>query len=766
MTSIQVSTVEPKFKILQPVSTQPGNKINIYKRRLSVEQLEKYILTPASRSKLVALDLETQGISPFYPHVYQKEESPSRIVGVGLAWGSSTSPRSAYIDWTRQDDSLKIYFLKRIADFPLCVFNLMFESLWMTHEAKELGQSIDYNFVHDGYIHYKLLGSDGWFGQQWGLKSAQVNLLGWDEKGDVALDNWLIENGYYTESGKKGERKRSAVKGEMWRVPVDILGHYCALDCISTLQLIEDVLLPAAHNAGTHNTVAEEFVQLTKNLTKQQIDGMPVSVQLLDNIKHQFTQDLEKVDQSIYSLPEVTELLRERKVIDMTKDSKYWNRKWKDDETVWTKSGNMSKNYINWVKKVSDMWRAPTKLNFNSPQQMQWLVYEKLYNAKKKIEVIGKREVICYEVDSPRGKVLLPATDSGGKPINKQSFGWLGEIGQGLKKRSKIQKMLEYTESYLNLQVNGKLHPGWRVPRAVTGRLGGSSPNVQQLSKDPNVLRAFTADTDYVIVESDWSSLEDYVAANVTNCPGLLSLYGPDAKLNDGHLWLLSQLPGIQNSLEGTGYDRNNPTPESIKKAKEQCEKERSIAKKVKYSATYGIGAFKLWQDLMLDGIQMEREAVKELLEGYWDAFHGMKSYKKGLYYKWRKNRGWIYNAIGRKIPIADDKTKDLFSRAVQSGGHDINVIWSNTVEQAAELEGLRFKTYIADLHDARYDMVHKDDLERMTQIYHESAEKIWEWLQQEFGWTCRLKVDVGYGKTLADLKFGDKLKDMDLVEG
>jgi DNA polymerase I-like protein with 3'-5' exonuclease and polymerase domains len=89
------------------------------------------------------------------------------------------------------------------------------------------------------------------------------------------------------------------------------------------------------------------------------------------------------------------------------------------------------------------------------------------------------------------------------------------------------------------------MHPGWTVPQAVTGRLGGSKPNVQQITGDKRILECMIADPGYIIVEADWAALEDYVAANVTQCPGLLALYGPDAKMNDGHLWLGSQLPVI-----------------------------------------------------------------------------------------------------------------------------------------------------------------------------------------------------------------------------
>jgi hypothetical protein len=37
----------------------------------------------------------------------------------------------------------------------------------------------------------------------YGLKNAQMDLLGWDAKGDTELEAWLIENGHIKGTNKK-----------------------------------------------------------------------------------------------------------------------------------------------------------------------------------------------------------------------------------------------------------------------------------------------------------------------------------------------------------------------------------------------------------------------------------------------------------------------------------------------------------------------------------------------------------------------------------
>jgi DNA polymerase I-like protein with 3'-5' exonuclease and polymerase domains len=638
---------------------------------------------------------------------------------------------------------------------------------------------------------FKQFASQDFIGQTHSLKDAQVNLLGWDAKGDVELDEWLIGNGFYTEYGKKGERVRKAKKGEMWRVPTKILGHYCGLDCISTLQLYDKILEPTIKRFPMYWDYTTPFIRTIEELVDQQLDGMPTDVDGLRELQTSIEKKIEGIKGEFFGLKELRPHLEahlEANIEGINVPDKYKKKEFplsyidrlgvteQRGEEIYSADGellggivngsykNVSKHYINYKIKVAKM-RQDSTFCFNpgSDKQLQWLFYERMYEATKETIVYNRRDIVCYRLKSPRltdskpTEILLPATASGQPPIDKNALPWLGAAGEVLSRLAKEETTLTtFVKPYIHFSTtsnDGRMHPGWKVPQAVTGRLGGSTPNVQQITGDKRVLACLVADPGYVIVEKDFCALEDYVAANVTNCPGLLALYGPDAKANDGHLWLGSQLPVIGNIIRSSGYDPDNPTQESIEKAKAECKTQRDIAKAVKYSATYGIGAFKLWQDFMSNGVDINLSSTAEVLRGYWDVFSGMKEYKWELKDQWERNRGWIYNAIGRPMPVGDHHLKDLFSRCVQGGGHDLNMMFGMHIADLVKESGLDAKPYIYNLHDAVYYQVKAEQLDEYLTLSDAATSMVWDYCKNNLGWTCELKTSKAFGMSLKELK-------------
>ena len=542
---------------------------------------------------------------------------------------------------------------------------------------------------------------------------------------------------------------KKADAGEQWRCPIELESTYCALDCIATLQLFDYIFEPLMKRFPMMWEYHEgPFIRTIHELVDQQIAGARVNVPMLQELEQTLESSIAELEDEFFRLPEVRPFLEEWREMQIAKINV---------PTRLKKNGEVSKNYIKYEEKVAKM-RQDSRFCFNpgSDKQLQWLFYERLYKNKPKTITYNKRDIPCYELESPRGSILLPATKAGQPPIDKNALPWLGPAGDVLLRRAKQDTSLTtFVRPYLmfsQTSYDGVMHPGWKVPEAVTGRLGGSKPNFQQITGDKRVLAAIEARPGYVLVERDWCALEDYVAANVTQCPGLLTLYGPHAVENDGHLWLGAQLPVLGEKIRQY-YDKDNPTPESIAEAKDKCKHERAIAKKVKYSATYGIGAFKLWQDLMCEGVNIDLDTVAQVLRGYWDVFHGMKKHKWKLKDEWERNRGWIHNAIGRPMSVGDHHLKDLFSRCVQGGGHDLQMMFGQNVANAVRDAGLDARPYIYDLHDATYWEVREEDLEKYLKLSTEAADKVWEWCQSALGWNCRLSVSAAWGRTLKELK-------------
>ena len=750
---MKVSTIVPKFKILKPVKADPGtDNIRLYNRRLTIDELEKYILQPASKD-LVAIDIETRGLSPFYPHIYKKDKQESSyspcIVGIGLAYPTRSSYKAAYFDPRMQSDETMKHFYTRLGSLYLVAHNAMFDGLWLRDEALRLGVEPRPNWVADTFGLFKQFAGQDYYNQSHGLKDAQVNLLGWDEKGDIELDEWLIDNGYYKESGKKGAKIKKAMKGEMWRCPFDVLGKYCALDCISTLQLYDLVFEPQMKK---HKMMWDyhggPYLRTIDELVDQQIKGVNTDTDKLITLQDDIENKISSIDSEFFKIEEIKPYLEEWRQIQIDKVNV---------PAQFKKNGDVSKTYLNYEAKIKKMREDSTYLfNPGSDNQIRWLFYERMYENKKETINYNRRDIVCYKLQSPRGEILLPATESGDAPVDKNALPWLGEAGAVLLRRAKENTTLTtFVRPYIRFSStsrDGRMHPGWSVPQAVTGRLGGSKPNFQQITGDKRILECIKAEPGFVIVERDWKALEDYVAANVTQCPGLLSLYGPEAKENDGHLWLGSQLPVIGTKISQY-YDKDNPTKESIDLAKKMCGAERDISKKVKYSATYGIGAFKLYQDLISEGIAIDLETTAQVLKGYWDVFSGMKKHKYKLKDEWERRRGWIYNAIKRPMSVGDHHLKDLFSRCVQGGGHDLQMMFGMYVADGVKASGIEAYPFIYDLHDATYWQVKEESLEEYIKVSSEAADKVWEYCAAELKWNCKLSVSTAYGRTLRELK-------------
>ena len=542
---------------------------------------------------------------------------------------------------------------------------------------------------------------------------------------------------------------KKADAGEQWRCPMEIEGTYCALDCISTLQLFDLVFEPVMNKHKMLWDYHEgPFIRTIQELIDQTIRGVNTDTAKLKELQIEYEGIISSYEDEFYSIETVKPLLekwRDAKIADVKVPSKY------------KKDGDISKNYTNYISKIEKM-RLDSQYLFNqgSDNQMRWLLYDNLFEHKEEIIEYNKRQIKCYRLQSPRGEILLPATKAGDRPLDKHATPWLGEVGRIKGKQDKYKTSLTtFIKPYIKFSetsIDGRMHPGWKVPQAVTGRLGGYSPNFQQITGDKRVRECIKADPGFVIVERDWKALEDYVAANITQCKGLLALYGPDAKENDGHLWLGSQLPVIGDKIRQY-YDRDNPTPESIALAKKHCGKERDISKAVKYSATYGIGAFSLYQDLIAEGIDITLDTTASVLKGYWDVFKGMKDHKYKLKREWERNRGWIKNAIGRPMSVGDHHLKDLFSRCVQGGGHDLQMMFGENIAKALEKSHIEAYPFIYDLHDAAYYQVREEHLEDYIELSTQAAEDVWKYCRDELQWNCKLSVSVAYGRDLKEFK-------------
>lgn len=705
------------------------------------------LLSAVPEGSLLALDFETKG---------DYADLDSYAVGVGLA----NEQGSVYISLTNSaPNTLPVLAqILRQKSIRLLAHNLFFDAGWLMRDLDQAGaprQGLSSkepgfwpNWHACTYALYRLLASEGYPGQQYGLKKAQVELLKWPSSNEHKLDLWLIENEYVANISKtakegyyyfpayaKGARRSaeavpetlgeddrfvSPKKEMMYLAPDEILGEYCRLDAQSTFDLYTRVLEPVmAKFEGLQWYMHELYMRFLYLLIWQKISGITVDFKMLDMHRANLESRIGSLKQEFLEHPEVKPHVDaySRRIIEehLAKEPKQHKGEWpplapanqyKKDGTetqAWLSyqaklaAGPItSQVWLHWRKKLDELSEA-SLFNLNSGPQKQWLFYEAM------------------------GYPIRSTTESGQPATDEVALRQFGAPGKLLSDYISAEKELGFNQSLRNVinPITSKYHPSFKVPGTHTGRLAGAGGfNAQNPPKSLDYLAVFTVPEPYVIVTCDHASLEDYVLAELSRDASLWNFYGPGSRKGDCmYLSVGSRLPVLGQKIREAGYDPENWTPESVKAAKKTASKWRQVAKKVVLSANYQAGPGKIHASLLEDGIDISLEEVVKMHRGFWDLRRGVKVWESELRRQWKDNGGWLLNGFGRPICLEPMREKDLVNSQCQSVGHDAHVLFQ--VLTAEELSGNGFDWYPwhMDLHDCLMFAVHKDQAEAAAKL-------------------------------------------------
>lgn len=673
-------------------------------KTVRLEDLKDLLYRPLSKG-VIAVDIETEGTNAAL--------DTTRIVGIGL----SNIQYTVYFDRASCTEDAWGAILDYLATpgLELIGHNIFFDGAFLLRDSK-----VKYNWVACTYGLYRQLATEGFNGQSWSLKTAQVELLGWTETNEAELDQWLVDNdlfttlsvepkaGHYPKVYNNEQRYARPNKSQMFRAPREILGYYCGLDAFSTYALYVEVLLPCLRrfpsvfsaNFAEYNRAWLKNVELA---IEQQIRGIRVDQERLLRYRTELEGRITEARESFLGYTDVAPLVKEFNQIKLravkdTEPEKYKKLKLPKQPAVkYKKDGSISKAWTSWQHKTAEIleagpevsknwenWKVrydaaalEQKFNLNSGLHRQWLFYDKL-----------------------KYPVLL-RTDKGGPAVDKRALLGFGPSGKLLKGYNDLEKELGYVEGCLANINNGLIHPQFRIPGTLTGRLAGSGGiNLQQLPKSAGYLSCYHARPDYVWVDFDFTALEQVVMAELTKDKTLYKLYGPGMPKQDVYLFNGAFLPIIGKAIRDAGYDPDNPTIERINQAKKLAKKERSISKVITLGSSYGMGPKKLKMTLNLEGVNISEDEAFAMYRSYWQLYKGVKDYQAYLESQYRLRGGWVYNGIGRPISVAPDYTKDLVNRVVQSTGHDILILFNAILFRLFKEKELEVYPIIHDFHD------------------------------------------------------------------
>lgn len=89
--------------------------------------------------------------------------------------------------------------------------------------------------------------------------------------------------------------------------------------------------------------------------------------------------------------------------------------------------------------------------------------------------------------------------------------------------KQQLSFFIEGWKPYLDLE--GRLHPSFKLHGTVTGRLSCENPNLQQVPRDPRIRSLITAAPGWFLMEADLSQIELRLAADAANEHNLLAVF-------------------------------------------------------------------------------------------------------------------------------------------------------------------------------------------------------------------------------------------------
>ncbi len=703
----------------KPAKSQPLEPIVL--SQWGKAELAKYL--PVERcGKLLAVDYETTGLDPL----------EDKVVGVGIA--DELYPQGVYFCLKERESSLEL--AQRIAKRPKIAHNFQFELImeemhWQRHTCymhKQFSQS-NWKYCTQGLLNQ--IEGDYAGGYTEGerntkLKRMQVDILGWNTKGDVELDKWLTDHGYVDDKGK-------VLKGEMHRAPTRILGHYCGLDAQSTWLLYTNFYLPALRDFPELEIYhSRDYMNLGVLEAEERLRGFQVNRGDLEY----YIENLKWIAETlayefIHYSPATPHIKRfNDAVVDKLSENM---------PKPFTKAGAVSKN---WEKKQAKIAAAKGQNHFkitSKTKDLPWVLYDCLYSVRKYSEVNWRGET-KYKMDIDLGDetVTVDCESEKHRPVTLEVLPRLGEAGDILTKYSKTVKELGYCEKCLTrVKAGDILYPQLRLSGTKTDRCAGTGGfNIQQQTKTYDYMKCFTHRPGHTLIQMDIDALEAVVLAELSECKAYNSLYGPDAQPgNDVYLFVGSGLGAMAEPILRDGYDPTNIDPAKVKLVKKQHKGLRAIFKKFHLSGQYGAGAYRIWRDLILAEIYVTLEQCKEMHENYWKLFEDVVKYIERLKDERVANDGYFLDGLGCPVTVDERCIKDILNRCIQNTGHKILVKYLYHLQQLRSKTSVKFWPILTDLHDESIWECRIEDAEEVKRIFN----KAWKLTNEELGGTIKL---------------------------
>ncbi len=346
------------------------------------------------------------------------------------------------------------------------------------------------------------------------------------------------------------------------------------------------------------------------------------------------------------------------------------------------------------------------KFNINSPQQLGYILFEKLkLPVKKKTK---KRSGYSTDVE-----VL---TELAG----------IHEIPSLLLRFRTISKLKStYLDALVSLvnPATGRVHTSYNQTVTATGRLSSSNPNLQNIpirtDEGREIRKGFVADSNHLLLSADYSQIELRVFAHYSEDPVLLEAFEIGEDIH------------TRTAAEVFDLDPKMVTPEM-----------RRMAKTINFGIIYGMGPIKLAKEL---GIS--KKVAQAYLDNYYERYKGVKDFKEKVVSQAVQN-GYVATLLKRRryLPNINSENGNLRGEAeraaintpIQGTAADLIKMAMINIADRLKREDLKTKMLL-QVHDELVFEVPKGELPVTSKIIKDEMEGVYRL-------NIPLKVDINWG--------------------
>ncbi|MFN8242386.1 MAG: DNA polymerase, partial [Bacteroidales bacterium] len=276
-------------------------------------------------------------------------------------------------------------------------------------------------------------------------------------------------------------------------------------------------------------------------------------------------------------------------------------------------------------------------------------------------------------------------------------------IGKVLDYRGLRKLLSTYVEALplLISPVTGRIHTSFNQAVAATGRLSSNNPNLQNIpvrdERGREIRKAFVPEPGHIFLSADYSQIELRLMAHLSQDKSMIDdfLSGSDI-----HAATASKIFGV---------DISQVTREM-----------RSKAKTANFGIIYGISSFGLSERLTIG-----RKEAKELIDGYFNSYPGVKTYMDESIRKAR-DLGYVTTMFGRKRYVRDIHSRNQVVRGnaernainapIQGAAADIIKIAMVRIHERFRKENIKGKM-ILQVHDELIFELVPDELSKVKEI-------------------------------------------------